>query len=76
MTIPQALKKLTQDPTVKITRLARELDVDTSLLYRYIHKERNPGGLSKIGLAFYLYLKYNLETEELKPYKYLLEKQD
>jgi hypothetical protein len=76
MTIPEALKKLIQDPTIKTARLAKDLKIDRSVLYRYIHNERHPNGLSQIGLAFYLYLKYDLETEELKPYKYLLEKQD
>lgn len=76
MTIPQALKKLTKDPKVKITHISKELNISRTTIYRYATEERKPDGLDNFGMAFYLYLKYNLETDELKPYKYLLENQD
>lgn len=74
MTIQQALRKLSKDPEINISQLAKELHISRSTIYRYISGERNPQGLDNFGLAIYLYLKYNIETDELKEYRHLLVK--
>ena len=75
MKIAEALKIYKDDKTINIYEIAGDLEIDNSLLYKYANEKRKPSGIGKFGLATYLYLKYNIETDELQPYKALFDKQ-
>lgn len=72
MTIQQALKHYKDNKTINIYTLADELHISYSTLYRYMNGSRKLNGLDSFGLAMYLHLKHNIETDELEEYKHLL----
>jgi predicted DNA-binding protein YlxM (UPF0122 family) len=71
MTLQEALKVYSENKTFRIAEISQEVGISRTTIYHYIKKEINMQRVNVFALTLYLYLKHNIEVDELENYKYL-----